>query len=92
MTAEELLVERFIAMEKKVADLEEVIEDKEELLDEKRDEVADYENLVSVLKKHLKKNEYGIFIEFRNYIEEDKDDLDFLCDFFELGEETQGEK
>ena len=87
MTAEELLVERYLELEKKAADLEEIIEDKVELLEQKRDEVADYENLVSVLKIHLKKNEYGIFIEFKNYIEADKDDLDFLCDFFELWEE-----
>jgi hypothetical protein len=94
MTVEELFVERYIQMEKKVADLEEVIEDKEELLEQKRDEIFEYENLVSILKKHLSRDKYGITIELKNYIEKDKDDLDFLCDFFELGEEkeeTQGE-
>jgi hypothetical protein len=88
MTAEELLVERFIAMEKKVADLEEVIEDKEELLEQKRDEIFEYENLVSVLKKHLKRDKYGFCISFNNYIEKDREDIEFLSEFFELGEET----
>jgi hypothetical protein len=91
MTAEELLVERYLELEKKVAGLEEVIEDKEELLEQKRDEIFEYENLVSVLKKHLKRDKYGITIEFKSYIEEDREDIEFLSEFFELGEETKGE-
>lgn len=91
MTVEELFVERYTQMEKKVADLEEVIEDKEELLEQKRDEVADYESLFCILKKHLKRDQYGISIELKNYIEADKDDIELLIDFFELGQETQGE-
>ncbi len=95
MTVEELFVERYIQMERKIADLEEVIEDKEELLEQKRDEVADYESLFCslfcILKKRLKRDQYGISIELKNYIEADKDDMELLIDFFELGEETQGE-
>ena len=92
MTAEELLVERYLELEKKVEGLEKVVECNEEFIEQERDEISEYENLVSVLKKHLKKNEYGITIEFKNYIKEDKDDLDFLYDFFELGEEKKDEQ
>lgn len=85
MTAEEFLVEKYLAMEKKVKEMEEVIEDKDETIEQKRDEISEYENLIAILKKRLKKNEYGISIEFKNYYEEDREDIEFLRDFFELG-------
>jgi hypothetical protein len=88
MTAEEFLVERYLSLEKKVAELEEVIEDKEELIEQKKDEICEYENLVKTLSKYMKVSEISVNFYLCKNIAEDMEDIDFLREFFELGEET----
>ena len=87
MRAEELLVERYLEMEKKVENLKKVIEQNEESIEKKIDEIEDYETLFDILKSHLQFDKFGITIELKSYIEKDKDDLEILKDFFELVEE-----
>lgn len=93
MTAEELLVERFLELEKKVLEKDNQIEDLQDDVDKAQEEIADFENLVHVLSKHINVTKYGVSFEFKNYIEEDKDDIDYLANYFdvEFKEETQGE-
>lgn len=92
MTAEEFLVERYLKLEKKVADLEEVIEDKEEVIDFKRDEISEYEELVRVLSKYIKVGELGVNFYLSKNIEEDKADIDYLSSFFEINDVEEQEE
>lgn len=92
MTAEEFLVERYLKLEKKVADLEEVIEDKEELIDFKREEISEYEELVRVLSKYIKVGEFGVNFYLSKNIEEDKADIEYLSSFFEISEFKEKEE
>lgn len=92
MTAEEFLVERYLKLEKKVAELEEVIEDKEEVIDFKREEISEYEELVRVLSKYIKVGELGVSFYLSKNIEEDKADIDYLSSFFEINEVEEQEE
>jgi hypothetical protein len=92
MTAEEFLVERYLKLEKKVADLEEVIDDKEELIDFKREEISEYEELVRVLSKYIKVSELGVNFYLSKNIEEDKADIEYLSSFFEINEVEEREE
>jgi uncharacterized protein YoxC len=93
MTAEELLVERFLELERKVKELEEDIETKQDDVDTAMEELADHDNLVQILSKYIKVTKYGVSFELRNYYEEEKADIDYLANYFdvEFKEETQGE-
>ena len=91
MRADEFVVERLIQTEKKVSDLEEVVEDLNEMLAIKRGELIEYQNLVEILKKRFKQDKYGISIELKNYIEDDKEDIEFVKAFLETDKEESAE-
>lgn len=93
MRADELLVERFLELEKKLELSKKVIEDLQYDNETAQEELADYENLVRVISKYLKVTKYGVSFEIKNYIEEEKADVDYLANYFDVTfeEETQGE-
>jgi phage regulator Rha-like protein len=93
MRADELLVERFLELEKKLKLAKKIIDDLKDDNETAKEELADYENLVRMLSKHLKVTKYGVFFEIKNYIEEEKADIDFLANYFDVTfeEETQDE-
>lgn len=92
MRADELLVERFLELEKKLELSKKIIEDLQYDNETAQEELADYENLVRILSKYLKSTKYGVSFEIKNYIEEEKADIDYLANFFELDlKEENGE-
>lgn len=93
MRADELLVERFLELEKKVLEKDKQIEDLQDDVDTAQEELADFENLVHILSKYVKVSKYGVLFELRNYYEEEKADIDYLANYFDVNfeEETQGE-
>ena len=91
MRSDEFVVERLLSAEKKIEDLEEVVEDLNEMLACKRGEILEYKNFFEILKKRVKKDKYGIAIEFKNYIEDDKDDIEFVKAFFEIDKNESAE-
>lgn len=93
MRADELLVERFLGLEKEVREKDKQIEDLQDDVDTAQEELADFENLVHILSKYVKVSKYGVSFELRNYYEEEKADIDYLANYFDVTfeEETQGE-
>ena len=93
MRADELLVERFLKLEKDVREKDKQIEDLQDDVDTAQEELADFENLVHILSKYVKVSKYGVSFELRNYYEEEKADIDYLSNYFDVNfeEETQGE-
>jgi hypothetical protein len=89
MTAEELLVERFLELERQAKDAKEAICNLEEEAAELREELEKYETLIAVLCSHLKNTPYGVSIDFKNYVEEDREDIEFLKDFFAISEDKE---
>lgn len=84
MTAEELLVERFLELERKVKNLEEDIEIKQDEVDTAMEELADHDNLVQILSKYIKVTKYGVSFDLKNFIEDEKADIDYLYNYFDL--------
>lgn len=93
MRADELLVERFLELEKKIKEEKERFEDLQNDYDNLQEELADYANLVNILSKYIKATRYSLCFELKNYIEEEKADIEYLSNYFdvEFKEETQGE-
>ena len=93
MRADEFLVERFLELEKKLREKRKKIEDLQDENDYAQEELADFENLVNILSKYVKVSKYGVSIELRNYVEEEKADIDYLANYFdvEFKEEAQDE-
>lgn len=96
MRADELLVERFLELEKKYKERTKEQFDKIECLqddfDNAQEEIADFENLVHILSKRMTVNKYGITFEFRNYVAEEKADIDYLANYFDVEfKEEKGE-
>lgn len=92
MRADELLVERYLQMEKKLAGSDEVIDDLHEMVAEKMDEIKEYENLIAFLQMHLKQNEFGVFFEFYNHRASHPADIEYLSSFFEINEVEEKEE
>ena len=93
MRADELLVERFLKLEKDLVEKDKQIEDLQDDVDTAQEELADFENLVHILSKYVKVSKYGVSFELRNYYEEEKADIDYLANYFDVNfeGETQGE-
>lgn len=93
MRADEFLVERFQELEKKLHDMRKKNEDLQDDIDTAQEELADFENLVHILSKHLTVSEHGVSIYLSKFTTEDKADIDYLANYFdvEFEEETQGE-
>lgn len=93
MRSDEFLVERFLELEKKLREKRKKIEELQDDVYTAQEELADFENLVHILAKHIDVTKYEVSFVFKNYIEEDKADIDYLSNYFdvELKEETQGE-
>lgn len=93
MRADEFLVERFLELEKNLREERNKAEDLQEDFENAQEEIADFENLVHILSKHINVTKYGVSFDFKNYIEEDKADIDYLANYFDVKfkEETQGE-
>ena len=93
MTAEELLVERFLEKEQKLEDAEMENLALEEALCDAQAEIADFERIVCIIAQRLKVSKYGVSFELKNYVAEEKADIDFLANYFDVTfeEETQGE-
>jgi predicted nucleic acid-binding Zn-ribbon protein len=84
MTAEEFLVECYKQLKEDFDEANKTIEELREDIDGKNDKISNYENLIYVLQKHISVDKYGISIEFRNYKAEDKDDIEYLKDYFDV--------
>lgn len=93
MRADEFLVERFLDLEKKLREKRKQMDDLQEDFETAQEEIADFENLVHILSKYVKVSKYGVSFELRNYFEEEKADIDYLANYFDVNfeEETQGE-
>lgn len=92
MTAEELLVERFVKLEKKCEELQEVIEDLQEVLCEKRAEIEEYEKIVDLLQNHYKSGRFGFSFDFGDYEKEYDICVEQLSAYFDLDGETDDER
>ena len=86
MRADEFLVERYLELEKKCKALEEKIQMMEDASEEAMEEVADYDNLVHILSKYLAVNKYTVTFELKKYVDEDKSDILYLKNYFDLTE------
>ena len=85
MTAEEFVVDCYKQLKKDFDEATKIINDLREDIEDKNEEISQYENLVSVLQNHLSVDKYGIInIEFRNFKAEDKDDIEYLKDYFDV--------
>ena len=84
MTAEEFVVDCYKQLKKDFDGAIKIIDELREDIEDKNEEISQYENLVSVLQKHISVDKYGINIEFRNYKAEDKDDIEYLKDYFDV--------
>lgn len=91
MTAEEYLVDCYKQLKKEFDSAITLVENLREEIEEKNEEIIQYENLVSVIQKHLSSDKYGIDISFRNYKSEDKDDIEYLKDYFDVDFEENDE-
>ena len=87
------MVERFLELEKKLREKRKQIDDLQEDLETAQEEIADFENLAHILSKYLKVSKYGVSFELRNYYEEEKADIDYLANYFDVKfeEEPHGE-
>ncbi len=84
MTAEELLVDRFLELEKKIKLSKEAIKSLQEDNQSAQKEIADYTNLIFIISKYLKATKYGVSFELKNYVEEEKSDIDYLANYFDV--------
>ena len=84
MTAEEFVVDCYKQLKKDFTEQLKSLTSCVRTLRTKNEEISKYENLVSVLQKHISVDKYGINIEFRNYKAEDKDDIEYLKDYFDV--------
>lgn len=84
MTAEEFLINRYLEQEKELADIKKENAELSIALADASEEIADFEKLVEVLAKRIEVTKYGISIELKNYIADDKCDIDFLANYFEV--------
>jgi hypothetical protein len=84
MRADELLVERFLDLEKKLREKQKQIDDLQEDVETAQEEIADFENLVHILSKYVKVSKYGVSLELRNYYEEEKADIDYLANYCDV--------
>lgn len=92
MRADEFLVERFLKLENNLREERNKAEDLQEDFENAQGEIADFENLVHILSKRIKVTKYGVSFEFKNYIEEEKSDIDYLANYFDLDfKEEKGE-
>ena len=93
MRADEFLVEKYLELEKKYRGQRVQIEDLQDEVDTAQEELADFENLVHILSKHLTVSENGVSIYLSKFMTEDKADIEYLANYFDLEaeEETQGE-
>ena len=93
MRADEFLVEKYLELEKQYAEVTQKLFESFAEQEKLTEELADFENLVHILSKHLTVTKFGVLFEFKNYIEEDKADIEYLASYFdvEFKEEPQGE-
>lgn len=93
MRADEFLVERFLDLEDKLCQKQKQNEELVDQIEKAQEELADFENLVHILSKHIKVTKWGVSFDFKNFIEEDEADIDYLANYFdvEFKEETQGD-
>ena len=91
MTAEEFVVDCYKQLRKDFEDAMKIIDELREDIEDKNEEISQYENLVSVLQNHISVDKYGITIDFRNYKSEDKDDIEYLKDYFDVDLEENDE-
>lgn len=93
MRSDEFLVERYLLLEKNLKAAKEKCEDLQDDIDTAQEELADFENLVHILSKHIKVNKFGVVFELKSYVEDDKADIDYLANYFdvEVKEDEQGE-
>lgn len=93
MRADEFLVEKYLELEGVVENLKKENErleaEKEVLLSD----LSDFDNLVHILSKHISSNKYGVLFELKRYIETDREEIEYLANYFdvEVEEETKGE-
>lgn len=92
MRADEFVVERYIEAEKKLLKKDIEIEELEEQLEEVKEELADYTQLVHILSKYLKPREGSFYIYMSKYCEEEKLDMEYLANFFNLEPEEAEEE
>ena len=91
MTAEELLVQRFLELEKKYESLNDQLEEAKESYADLSEELKEYQEVFSVLQRHLESNRYCVTIEFTKYTDEGKADLEVLKDFLDIDLEEEDE-
>ena len=88
MTAEELIVKRYLEMERKMDALEEQFESYKKEVEENRisllSEIADFENVLHTLSKYVKVDEFSVTFELKKYIEEDAADIEYIKKFFSI--------
>jgi hypothetical protein len=99
MTAEELIVKKFLDMERNIGALEEQLESERKEAEENRisllSELADLDNVIHTLSKYVKVDEFSVTFELKKYIEEDAADIEYIKKFFSIpdasGESHEGE-
>ena len=84
MTAEEFLINKYLEQEKELEAIKKENAELANALADASEEIADFEKLVDVLAKRVEVTKYGISIDLKNYIEDDKCDIDFLANYFEV--------
>lgn len=91
MTAEEFLIDRYLKQEEEIECIKKENAELSIALADASEEISDFEKLVEVLCKHLEVTKYGISIDLKNYIADDKCDIDFLSNYFEVDFEDEEE-
>ena len=91
MTAEEFLINKYLEQEKELDDLKKENAELANALSDASEEIADFEKLVEVISNRLEVNKYGISMELKNYLADDKCDIDFLANYFEVDFEDEEE-
>lgn len=84
MTAEEFLINKYLEQEKELEAIKKENAELANALADASEEIADFEKLVDVLAKRVEVTKYGISIDLKNYIADDKCDIDFLANYFEV--------
>ena len=84
MRADEYVVEELFAAKAKIAELEEEIESLQDDLNISAEEILGYERLIDVLSKYSTNGTYNFNISLKNYIAEEKNDIDFIKSFIHV--------
>ena len=84
MTAEELLVERYIELEKENLNKQREINRLLARIEEKDADIDEYQNLVGLLSENLVASQYGVSIVINAYDKGGKEKIQYLKNYFDF--------